>query len=221
MVIEPYVAYNEQAFIPAKEWKRIFDFCSQYKVELLGWFNRDSNYPTINLESYINLPEAIILSIDKNNCYHIKELRWEKSDNTSAINRPNLLSNDIEETKNWVNYRVLLIIALCLSLIFAFLYPVMRKIEQPSISSAASQKINTNSLPQVNKHEERTDTLQINLEQQNEFMLYTVQNGDSLWEISKKYYGTGLDFVQIIKDNGIIINPSQIRVGTKLKIRKR
>lgn len=49
---------------------------------------------------------------------------------------------------------------------------------------------------------------------------YTVQRGDSLWSISKKFYGTGTLYPEIAKDNGIK-NPNIISVGQKLLIKER
>jgi len=222
LVIEPKVTFNGQVFIPAEEWKRIFNYCFQHGVELLGWMNRlDSKVPSINFAKYISSPGAVILTIDRNNHYHVEELKWET--NNAKIHtgvNPKIQVPDIEGSKNWMNYRLLLVIACCLSIIFTFLYPVMRKIEQPDISVPISQSTEPSSISQVNQQAEISVAQKNNDEQETQFIFYTVQNGDSLWEISKKHYGTGLDFVQIIKDNEII-NPALIKVGTVLKIRKK
>ena len=46
---------------------------------------------------------------------------------------------------------------------------------------------------------------------------HTVKKGDTLWSISKKYYGVGHLYYHIaIKNN--IDNPDTIKVGDKLKI---
>ena len=46
---------------------------------------------------------------------------------------------------------------------------------------------------------------------------YTVKRGDTLWAISKKYYGSGAKYNTIVKANKIK-NPNLIKVGQKLKI---
>jgi LysM repeat protein len=46
---------------------------------------------------------------------------------------------------------------------------------------------------------------------------YTVQPGDSLWEISRRYYGDGSQYMRIANANGIN-NPSLIRTGQWLVI---
>ncbi len=50
-------------------------------------------------------------------------------------------------------------------------------------------------------------------------IIHKVRNGESLWRISKKYYGNGNHATQIAKDNNL--NPKKnVPVGTKLKINK-
>jgi nucleoid-associated protein YgaU len=46
---------------------------------------------------------------------------------------------------------------------------------------------------------------------------YTVQKGDTLWAIAKKYYGDGNKYTEIAKANNIS-NPNVISVGQKLLI---
>jgi len=50
---------------------------------------------------------------------------------------------------------------------------------------------------------------------QNEFTFYTVRNGDTLWEIAKRYPGVSAE--QIRKWNSSV-NPKNLKAGTKLKI---
>lgn len=46
---------------------------------------------------------------------------------------------------------------------------------------------------------------------------YTVQNGDSLWEIAQNYYGDGYAWVKISQTNNLI-NPDLLYVGTVLNL---
>ena len=46
---------------------------------------------------------------------------------------------------------------------------------------------------------------------------YTVKKGDTLWSISKKFYGVGRLYYYITRENNID-NPDKIKVGDKLKI---
>lgn len=49
--------------------------------------------------------------------------------------------------------------------------------------------------------------------------IYTVQSGDSLWSIAKKYYGKGQLCSKIYQANqDVIANPKRIRIGQKLVI---
>lgn len=45
---------------------------------------------------------------------------------------------------------------------------------------------------------------------------YTVKKGDTLWDIAKKYLGSGARYTEIVKLNGL--KTSVIIVGQKLKI---
>ena len=47
---------------------------------------------------------------------------------------------------------------------------------------------------------------------------YTVKSGDSLWSISKKFYGNGLLFIKIQLANPSIKNPNKLSVGQVIKI---
>ena len=50
---------------------------------------------------------------------------------------------------------------------------------------------------------------------------YTVQKGDTLWGLAKKFYGNGRKYTKIYNANkGTIKNPNKIMVGWKLKIPK-
>jgi len=52
-----------------------------------------------------------------------------------------------------------------------------------------------------------------------EFQTYTVQKGDTLWSISRRFYASGKHWRRIFEANkGVIANPDRIRTGTELKI---
>jgi nucleoid-associated protein YgaU len=49
---------------------------------------------------------------------------------------------------------------------------------------------------------------------------YTVQSGDTLWDIAKKFYGNGTDWTKIYDANKSVIgdNPDLIKPGQVLTI---
>ncbi len=52
-----------------------------------------------------------------------------------------------------------------------------------------------------------------------EFQTYTVQKGDTLWSISRKFYGSGKNWRKIFKANqDVITNPDKVKAGTELRI---
>lgn len=55
-------------------------------------------------------------------------------------------------------------------------------------------------------------------EAENSYFIYTVVSGDRLWNISKRFYGTGYKFRIIQTDNGL--KNDKIYPGDRLKIRK-
>ena len=55
-------------------------------------------------------------------------------------------------------------------------------------------------------------------EAENSYFIYTVVSGDRLWNISKRFYGTGYKFRIIQTDNGL--KNDKIYPGVRLKIRK-
>ena len=55
-------------------------------------------------------------------------------------------------------------------------------------------------------------------EAENSYFIYTVVSGDRLWDISKRFYGTGYKFRIIQTDNGL--KNDKIYPGNQLKIRK-
>ena len=52
-----------------------------------------------------------------------------------------------------------------------------------------------------------------------EFQTYTVQKGDTLWKISRQFYGSGKEWRKIFQANqDTISNPDKIRAGIELRI---
>jgi len=52
-----------------------------------------------------------------------------------------------------------------------------------------------------------------------EFQSYVVQKGDTLWSISRKFYGSGKNWRSIFKANqDVMSTPDKVRAGTELKI---
>ncbi len=48
---------------------------------------------------------------------------------------------------------------------------------------------------------------------------YTVQKGDTLWEISKRYYGDANEYMRIFEANrSVLKDPDKIRPGQVLQI---
>lgn len=78
--------------------------------------------------------------------------------------------------------------------------------EKASASKAGSSKKTTK------KSEPKRTT-----KKQTEETTYTVQSGDTLWAIAKRFYGEGDKYIYLANLNGIS-NPSTIRVGQVLKI---
>lgn len=75
-------------------------------------------------------------------------------------------------------------------------------------SNDADDSSNSNSLP-----------VPIETPQQ-DFIIYTVERGDSLWKIAARFYGQGSSWRRIYEDNAAVIrNPGRLYVGQKLVIR--
>ena len=52
-----------------------------------------------------------------------------------------------------------------------------------------------------------------------EFQTYTVQKGDTLWKISRQFYGSGKDWRKIFQANqDTISNPDKIKSGIEIRI---
>lgn len=52
-----------------------------------------------------------------------------------------------------------------------------------------------------------------------EFQTYTVQKGDTLWKISRQFYGTGKEWRKIFQANqDTISNPDKIKAGIEIRI---
>ena len=60
------------------------------------------------------------------------------------------------------------------------------------------------------------DNLQLVTAAKAKDITYTVKKGDTLWDIAKKYLGSGARYTEIVKLNGL--KTSVIIVGQKLKI---
>lgn len=57
-------------------------------------------------------------------------------------------------------------------------------------------------------------------EEQVQGRIYTIQRGDNLWNISKKFYGNGIDYHKILKANPQITDPNYIYPGQTITIPK-
>ena len=55
-----------------------------------------------------------------------------------------------------------------------------------------------------------------NKETEHNYIMHTVQRGETLWSIAKKYYGSGTEYTRIVKDNKL--EDDVICVGQQLKI---
>ena len=52
-----------------------------------------------------------------------------------------------------------------------------------------------------------------------EFQTYTIQKGDTLWKIARKFYGSGKEWRKIFQANqDTITNPDKIKSGIEIKI---
>ncbi|GAW27972.1 LysM peptidoglycan-binding domain-containing protein [Carboxydocella sp. ULO1] len=221
-----------QAMIPAEEWKKILAFSHENKVEVLGWVKLSgSEHEAVDITKYINVPTVIVLSLKEDGNYTLTQ-QINQVNSKPHRQGPVPLSHSPEDSNFAFYYKYLLMVALFFTIIFAFLYPVMRKIEQPVTERPVSlpgEEINKEEIGDPFPIEKKANSSEIKQEQESktiqskiqpEYFLYTVKSGDSLWEISKKFYGSGFEFVQIMQDNQII-NPAKVSIGTQLKIRKK
>lgn len=52
--------------------------------------------------------------------------------------------------------------------------------------------------------------------------IHTVQEGDTLWEIAREYYGSGLAYEKLLEENKELVDmPENLQIGTNLKISER
>lgn len=51
-----------------------------------------------------------------------------------------------------------------------------------------------------------------------EYIYYTVDEGDTLWDISRRYLGKGYKYIQIVMDNDVE-NPDLIYAGEEYRIK--
>lgn len=70
----------------------------------------------------------------------------------------------------------------------------------------------------VVKQEETTENTQTENPAVTENKTHTVQSGDTLWAIAKKYYGNGALYTKIVAANSGIKNPNVIQVGQVFSI---
>jgi len=103
-------------------------------------------------------------------------------------------------------------------------YPPVRKEAAPAQTTAAPQIIPGCEEIIVTNPENETDTVIVDQTTEKppetpEFQTYTVKKGETLWSISRKFYGTGKKWRSIYEANkNVIANPSKVRAGITLKI---
>ena len=73
-------------------------------------------------------------------------------------------------------------------------------------------------LPYVDYSTNKTSSVSSSIKRE-EYMIHTVVSGDTLWNISKKYLGTGIKYKDIMKLNNLKSN--LLKVGQELKIPKK
>ena len=73
--------------------------------------------------------------------------------------------------------------------------------------------------PGIDKNIADSNIESAEMEITSEFQTYTVQKGDTLWNISQKFYGSGSSWRKIFKANqDVISNPDKVKTGTEIRI---
>lgn len=86
---------------------------------------------------------------------------------------------------------------------------------ETDISAGDSGSVNT-----ANNSSQNSGAVQAIAEETEEFIIYTVVRGDSLWKIAARYYGSGSRWRNIYEDNAAIIrSPGLLYAGQQLRIR--
>ena len=79
---------------------------------------------------------------------------------------------------------------------------------------------NSNNGNNSNNSNINSSLLPTTISSQQDFIIYTVERGDSLWKIAARFYGQGSSWRRIYEDNmAVIKNPHRLYAGQKLIIR--
>jgi len=92
----------------------------------------------------------------------------------------------------------------------------MYKVNKPEISQLAEQTSAPTAQVGEVKVEVKEDGSKVPVELPEKVV---VEKGQHLWQIAEKHYGSGYNWVDIAKENGLK-NPSQLAVGQELKLPK-
>jgi len=73
--------------------------------------------------------------------------------------------------------------------------------------------------PTIDADAAKQDVEAAEINMTSEFQTYTVQKGDTLWKISRQFYGSGKDWRKIFQANqDAISNPDKIKSGIEIRI---
>lgn len=93
-------------------------------------------------------------------------------------------------------------------------------VEPPVNNGSNNDNSNNNSYNSSNDNDNNSNILPVAENPQQDFIVYTVQRGDSLWKIAIKFYGQGRSWRRIYEDNAAVIrNPGRLYAGQRLVIR--
>lgn len=91
--------------------------------------------------------------------------------------------------------------------------------EEEIIIDTIEEPLDTIDVPVIEKTTAESNIENAEMEITSEFQTYTVQKGDTLWSISRKFYGSGSNWRKIFKANqDLISNPDKVKAGTELRI---